>query len=478
MAAYLTKAGWKLAYTSNGVQYWRRPGKRTGTSATFNYRPNTLHVFSSNADPFQPDHGYSPFAIYTYLCHKGNFEESAKALKRMGYGTDRKLEFAERVLGNKYEFKYNVIKGITEYRERSSRDSFTALTDKKANSLYRELVHIGCTLPKETLEQLLVSDFVPDYDPFIEYFETLKKWDGTDYIKLLAETVTLKKPEEKPKNKSEKTPDVGWLICLKKWLVATVACATQQKTNQTVLTLLGKQGSYKTTWLRSLLPTKFKNENQYRVSRAIDPDSKDSQISLAENFLINIDELDSMSKYEVGSLKSFITQESVDVRRPYGRRQENLPRRASLVASVNKDTFLIDETGNRRFLIFEVESINWNHNIDMDNVFAQAYSLMKQSGSFRYWFDDAEIEEINKKNTAYRIKTTEQTYLETLYEPVMEEHIKDYTTIWINAAEAANELNEKFYIPRNTVNVGKALRAMGGFHKRTSTGESYAVRIK
>ncbi|HUI29339.1 MAG TPA: VapE domain-containing protein [Candidatus Acidoferrales bacterium] len=465
-AAYLRKAGWKISYVSNGVQYWTRPGKKNGMSATFNYMPNTFYVFSTNAAPFEENKSYSPFAIYTYLQHKKDFTKASDALKRMGYGTTRSLEFAERVLNHRYEFKYNVIRGITEFKERSGGESFTALTDKKANSIYRELVHIGCTLRKEALEQLLVSDFVPDYDPFVEYFATLKEWDGkTDFIRLLAETITLKDPKRFHR----------WQTCLTKWLVATVACATHQKTNQTVLTLLGKQGTYKTTWLMSLLPTKYKIQNQYRISRAINPDSKDSQIALAENFLINIDELDSMSKYDVGSLKSFITQESVDVRRPYGRRQENLPRRASLVASVNKDTFLVDETGNRRFLIFEVESINWNHNIDMDNVYAQAQALFKQPGSFRYWFGDEEIEEINKINSAYRVKTTEQTYIETLYEPVLEKDVTDRTT-WVNSAEVATELNNLFHIPRNTVYVGKALMAMGGFHKRTSSGETYAVK--
>ncbi len=468
-ATYLTDAGWALVYTAENVQYWRRPGKTTGISATFNYTPNKFHVFSSNAGPFEPETSYSPFAVYTYLAHDGDFTKAATELKNMGYGTDEKLEYAERVLGHRYEFKYNIIKGITEYRKRGTADEFIALTDKKANSLYRELVHIGCTLPKDTLDRLLESDYVPDYDPFIEYFEKITPWDTkTDHIRRLAETIALKDPKQFDR----------WLDSLRRWLVATAACATGRKTNQTVLTLHGPQGGYKTTWLMGLLPTKFKAMNQYRISRAVNPDSKDSQISLAENFLINIDELDTMTRFDVGSLKSFITQDSVDVRRPYGRRQENLPRRASIVASVNRDDFLVDETGNRRFLIFDVDSVQWNHNIDMDLVYAQAYALLNQPGGFKYWFDDKEITEINKINSSYRTKSTEEEFIEKAYKVVSKEDSGLFGTIWVSAADVASTLNELYHIPINTQKVGKAMTALGFQKKSTNAGARYVVQQK
>ena len=465
LSASLKQKGWKIAYVQNNVQYWTRPGKQHGISATFNFIPNTFYVWSSNASPFEPEKGYSPFAVYTYLYHEKDFEKAAAELRILGYGTNKKFEYAERVLAHRYEFKYNIIKGVTEYRKRNSKDEFVALTDKRVNSLYRELVFSGCTLPKETLETLLTSDFVPDYDPFIEYFNELTPWDGkTDHIKQLADTVTLTDPNQNSR----------WLDSLRRWLVATVACATRQKTNQTVLTLHGKQGGYKTTWLMGLLPTKFKAQNQYRISRAVNPDSKDSQITLAENFLINIDELDTMTRFDVGSLKSFITQESVDVRRPYGRRQENLPRRASIVASVNKDDFLVDETGNRRFLIFDVESVRWGHNVDMDLVYAQAYALLNQPGGFKYWFDDKEIADINKINSAYRTKTTEEAFIEQTYNLVEKGKITSSTT-WVTSAMVATTLNQLYHIPVNTVKIGKAMTAVGFEKKDSNRGTLYAV---
>ena len=68
----------------------RRPGKSAGHSATFGYvGPGVLNNFSSNAHPFAKDHGYGPFAIYTLLCHGGDYHAAAKALYSQGYGTRR-----------------------------------------------------------------------------------------------------------------------------------------------------------------------------------------------------------------------------------------------------------------------------------------------------------------------------------------------------------------------------------------------------
>jgi len=49
-------------------------------------RGNQFYVFSSNAVPFEPEHSYGPFAVYTMLEHDGNFAAAATALRLQGYG--------------------------------------------------------------------------------------------------------------------------------------------------------------------------------------------------------------------------------------------------------------------------------------------------------------------------------------------------------------------------------------------------------
>ena len=85
LGALLTKHGWCFrGERADGNQHWTRPGKSFGTSATVKDR--TFYVFSSNAVPFEPNQGYSPFAVYTLLEHNGDFEGAARALAAEGFG--------------------------------------------------------------------------------------------------------------------------------------------------------------------------------------------------------------------------------------------------------------------------------------------------------------------------------------------------------------------------------------------------------
>jgi len=83
--AVLQQHGW-VCVKGGENEYWRRPGKQTGTSATL--KDGVFYVFSSNAAPFEPNQAYSPFAVYALLEHGGDFEQAARALRAEGYGSD------------------------------------------------------------------------------------------------------------------------------------------------------------------------------------------------------------------------------------------------------------------------------------------------------------------------------------------------------------------------------------------------------
>jgi bifunctional DNA primase/polymerase-like protein len=78
--------GWTCVGRRGEVAYWRRPGKiGPGISATTNYagRP-LLYVFSTNAAPFEAETAYTPFSVYAWLAHGGDFPAAARALVRRG----------------------------------------------------------------------------------------------------------------------------------------------------------------------------------------------------------------------------------------------------------------------------------------------------------------------------------------------------------------------------------------------------------
>ncbi|MCX5674879.1 MAG: hypothetical protein NTX87_07710, partial [Planctomycetota bacterium] len=83
--AVLLKHSWTLAKPGEN-EYWRRPGKTAGTSATLKDR--VFYVFSSNAAPFEPQKAYAPFTVYALLEHGGDFPKAAAALRAEGFGAD------------------------------------------------------------------------------------------------------------------------------------------------------------------------------------------------------------------------------------------------------------------------------------------------------------------------------------------------------------------------------------------------------
>ncbi|MCC7407529.1 MAG: AAA family ATPase [Phycisphaeraceae bacterium] len=91
----LLRHGWTLARDGGGEgnQYWRRPGKMRGWSATLKVCGGVpvLYVFSSNADPFAAGKAYGPFAVYAMLEHSGDYARAAAALRAEGYGASHSL---------------------------------------------------------------------------------------------------------------------------------------------------------------------------------------------------------------------------------------------------------------------------------------------------------------------------------------------------------------------------------------------------
>ena len=184
--------------------------------------------------------------------------------------------------------------------------------------------------------------------------------------------------------------------------------------NHTCLVLTGGQGAYKTTWLTNLCPPSLKD---YIFTGKIDVDKNDTLTMLSEYLIINIDDqLRNLNRKDENALKTLITLESVKVRRPYDRMITKRPRVASFCGSVNGNDFLTDSSGSRRFLPFEVKSINLEESqkINMDAVWTEALQLY-QSG-FRYWFTKEEIDVINDYNQDFEVTDIETELLLELYE--------------------------------------------------------------
>lgn len=312
----------------------------------------------------------------------------------------KKVERVREYLSEHFYLRKNVVRGLVEYRQKKKKGyGYLPVTDYWENSVWSKLQLDGCRIKQSEVHAVVHSDFSREYNPFTAYFENLPPWDGvTDHIARLAATVRTCKPE-------------FWTACLRKWLVAAVACAIDDgQENHSVLLLSGEQGIGKTTWFRRLVPPAL---SAYVFSGNVDPSSKDALFLLSDCFLILLDELSGQSRMELNRLKAMITKDAVRERRAYARNAEVYVRRASFVATVNDSQVLTDRTGSRRFLCFEAQAIDYSTPVDHAGVYAQALALYR--GGFKFWFSDTDITDLNVNNEAFQQSSPEEELFYTYF---------------------------------------------------------------
>ena len=234
--------------------------------------------------------------------------------------------------------------------------------------------------------------------------------------------------EQRERSKAERL----WRGCFKKWFVAMVASWMKDEVvNHQVLVLIGKQGIFKTTWLEHLIPPHLR---AYACKLANSNDlNKDERLRIAEFGLISLDEIDSMNNRELNQLKSVITATDVNERAAYAYTKERRVRLASFCASGNRRDFLTDITGNRRWLPFEVESIQnpFTTILPYERMYAQAWALA-QDPFFSYWFDLEEIEVLEQHNQYFRDESNEEQLLPILFDVPAEGRGEFMTTAQIS----------------------------------------------
>ena len=283
------------------------------------------------------------------------------------------------------------------------------LTDQHVNSLYcRFCLDTGRQAKISDFYIIIESDFYPDYHPLKEYLESLPAWDGmTDHIDRLASTVHVTGCTQELHNRF-----------FKKWMVAMVATWLDDgTTNHEILTYIGEQGKYKTSFMTHLLPPAL--DKYFAIKHFNHSMSKDDRLALTELALIDLEELDNMRPEAVNLLKAITTDPAINLRPVWERYALRRQHIASFCGTGNNPRFLTDLSGNRRWLPFMVESIDspWERTTDYDGIYAQAYALWQQG--FRYWFDDAENAELEQHNRQFEEPNMEEelilTYLRQPY---------------------------------------------------------------
>ena len=341
------------------------------------------------------------------------------------------------------------------------------VSDRIVNTLWSQMSSV-MRVNIQDIYRVIESDYVPAFNPFVEYLESLPEWhEGDhDYIADLAATVkikgeqehiesqqtSLKGPSQEEASKEEAQAADSSLFTLrsslnpplrsslisqagpsqqadfslftfpfslKKWLVGMVAgWISEDVVNNVILVFIGEQGAYKTTWFNYLLPPQLK---QYFYTKTnANRMTRDDLLTLAQYGLVCCEELDTMRPAELNQLKAAVTMPSIDERAAYAHFHEHRKHIASFCGTGNNVSFLSDPTGNRRWLPFEVESIvsPREHPFCYEGIYSQALALYKSG--FTFWFTKEEIQEQNRHNRKFETPRLEYELVDLYFRKPLE----------------------------------------------------------
>lgn len=341
--------------------------------------------------------------------------------------------------------------------------------DIEFSDIYIAMIENGITVSQNFLKVLITSrNHITMFNPIKEYFEKVGgTYTGTSHIDLLCSYL-------KAHNFGDKEdPDYyqkRLKYIIKKWIVATAACALEKRANDVSLGLINAiEGSGKTSLIQFLVPKEL--EEYYKLS---DKETRgfDMQQEYTRNFIINFDEFVGISKSNAELFKKVQSAEKLTILRQGSSFKGDVPRIASSAFTTNRTQemggFLSPQMGYRRFGSIEIDHIDKSYSnvVNVDQIWAEAIMLLNEPG-FSYVFDEKDYADFQEYNLRYMVQTSAYALIKEYYE--IPESESD--GIRKTPTEILQDLRRSRKIPSSASNVtevtiGAALKAIG-FQKRS-----------
>ena len=213
-----------------------------------------------------------------------------------------------------------------------------SVTDEDITFCQAQLEHYGLA-PKfdGTRKAIMAAASKRAFHPARTFFMELKdKWDGTKRLDRWLSYYMGVEP-------SEFASVVG-----RKWLIAAVRRVFQPGCKfDTMLILEGPQNIGKSLALKELATF---GGVSYFTDSVGDIQRKEAAMVMHGVLIVELAELDALSKAEITQIKSWITRQEDHYRPPYAATIRKAPRQCVLAGTVNPEgAYLKDSTGNRRF---------------------------------------------------------------------------------------------------------------------------------
>lgn len=393
-----------------------------------------------------------------YEQHAGEHGTKALPKEKSGYVEYASIDDLETFITTQAEIRHNIILDRREILWKGRETEFRDMSDKDENTLWLRAKKNGLNSPQNTFLCLFRSEFIPEFNPLTDYFENCPPWDGvTDYIGQVASMV-------------HTANDAEFHTAFRKWFVGIAASVyNNESVNQTILTLIGEQGIYKTSFFSRLLPKELRRYFYTKINTGAL--TKDDRIALAEMLVMCYEEVDEMNHAENNQLKAVLSMENTNERAPYARNKDFRPHIASFCATGNNPHFLIDDTGNRRWRIFRVSDIDnpYLNPIPHEGMYAQALALYRSG--FRHWYNKQETKLLNLQNKEFEQPNIEEELILSRFRvPRPAEDGKFMSTAEIMEFIGANI---KYNLSKNRIY--RAMEKIGFRHKRTGNCRGFLV---
>ena len=227
------------------------------------------------------------------------------------------------------------------------------------------------------------------YHPAYDWINS-KEWDKKDRFEELFNSLNVKN-ENKELAK----------VYLWKWSLAGCRAILTQEgfVSENVLIFKGLQAAGKTKWLTGLAPL-----GCVKTGLQLNASNKDSVLEATSVWIAELGEFDgTTSKSATAILKAFLSKRIDNIRKPYGIAEELIPRKTLFCGSVNTESFLVDDTGNRRYWVLETDDINHRHGIDMQQYWAQVMeTALIDKEEQPHWLTKEELKMQNFESKKFR----------------------------------------------------------------------------
>ena len=264
------------------------------------------------------------------------------------------------------------------------------------------------------------------YNPLQDYLHAIE-WDGVSRFDALGAAIG-----------AEDTLSKQYL---RKWMMSAVARALDPGCKaDCMLILKGLQGTKKSTFASVLGGSWY-----FEKTTPIGGDNKDGLLQLVGSWIVEMPELAAFGRRNANDLKSFLSTLTDRFRSPFARNMANRKRSCVFIGTTNQDSFLADDTGNRRFWVVDVTKsidIKWIKE-HRDQLWAESVHAYKQAAkeiaagneTHAWWLNGDEAVRHKEQAELYAVKNPIEDSIVaaaySLWKPVNKDKFNEFKVVEI-----------------------------------------------